>query len=330
MISKIFTGHSFAGAVRYVCENKQRAEVLLANGVQSHDWRKMVEDFQWQQRLQPNKKAACFHAILSFSPDDKIDRKMMSNITQHWLAEMGLADTQFAIVKHNDKAHPHVHLIANLVDNKGKSIHNGFLGLKGKRISQRLTKEYGLIPADKKDLSKTHQEALSEVEAARYQIYQAIQSALPFCNTLEDLAFRLKKKDIDTILKYKGGSSIERQGISFQLGKHVFKGSKVDRSFSINRLEKKLLFHQEMRMAKRDVLTAYQPSTNPAGFTTSPFQTTIRNQSDGIGKGVTEAIIKDCKEVISNLLQPEQGYDPLAGEITRANRKKKKKGRGLN
>ena len=325
MISKVFTGHSFAGAVRYVCENKQRAEVLAASGVQSHDWRKTIEDFQWQQRLQPNKKAACFHAILSFSPDDKIDPKTMNHISQHWLAQMGLANTQFIVVEHSDKDHPHVHVIANLVDNNGKSIHNGFLGLKGKKISQRLTKDYGLVPADKKDLSKTHQEALSEGEAARYQVYQAIQAVLPFCNTLEDLAYRLKKKDVDTIIKYKGGSTTERQGISFQLGKHVIKGSKVDRSYSLGRLEQKLLFHRQMRMTKRDVLTAYQPSTNPAAFSISPFKGNKEMNLETAPRNGQEIVTKGLEELAKQLLQPEQMEGQQSIGLPGKKRKKKRR-----
>jgi hypothetical protein len=329
MISKIFTGHSFAGAVKYVVEDERRAEVLEVQGVRDWDYRLMTEDFLRQASLNPAKTKACFHAILSFSPEDKMNDKTMTQIAMNYLVEMGLANTQFAIVKHTDKDHQHVHLLANLVDNKGHSIKNSFTGLKGKRIAQRLTTAFGLKPADKKDLSKTHQEALSEGEAARYQIYQAILSALPFCNTLEDLAYRLKKKDIDTIIKYKSGSTTERQGISFQLGKHVFKGSKVDRSYSLGRLEQKLLFHRQMRMAKRDVLSAYQPSSNPAAFPTGVFKISGGNKSAEATSSLADAAAKGIGELASNLLQPEQGYDPLAGEITRANRKKKKRRHGL-
>jgi hypothetical protein len=121
---------------------------------------------------------------------------------------------------------------------------------------------------------------------------------------LEDLAYRLKRKDIDTIIKYKSGSTTERQGISFQLGKHVFKGSKVDRSYSLGRLEQKLLFHRQMRMAKRDVLTAYQPSSNSVAFPTSPFRTTGAYQPQESTNGAGEVLAKGMEEIAGNLLRP--------------------------
>lgn len=219
------------------------------------------------------------------------------------------------VVKHTDKAHRHVHLLANLVDNDGKSIKDSWMGLKGKKIAQRLTKKYGLIPAIKKDLAKTHQEALSEAEATRYHIYQTIQAVLPFCNTLDDLIYRLKKQDIDTMIKYKSGSTTERQGISFKMGEFIFKGSKVDRMFSLAGIEKRLENQQHFKHVKRDAITPEQPSQNPSFAAVSKQQDTMLT-----------AIAKGLGQVVGQLMQPEESFDPLANEITRSKRKKKRKG----
>ena len=315
MISKIFTGHSFAGAVKYVVEDERRAVVLEVEGLRDWDYRLMTEDFVRQAGLNPAKTKACFHAILSFAPDDKVDDKMMSDIALEYLVEMGLANTQIAVVKHTDKAHLHVHLLANLVDNDGKSIKDSWMGLKGKKIAQRLTKKYGLIPAIKKDLTKTHQEALSEAEAARYKIYQTIQATLPFCNTLDDLIYRLKKGDIDTMIKYKSGSTTERQGISFKMGDFIFKGSKVDRMFSLAGIEKRLENQQYFKHVKRDAMTPEQASQNPSFAAVS-------KQPDTMLTGIAEGL----GQVAGLLMQPEQNFDPIANEMTRFKRKKKRKG----
>ena len=330
MISKIFTGHSFAGAVKYVVADEHRAEVLEAVGVRGYDWKKMTEDFLRQAAYNPSKTKACFHAILSFSPDDKVDDKTMSQIASRYLAQMGLAETQYAIVKHTDKDHQHVHLLANLVDNNGKSIKDSFMGLKGKRIAQQLTKESDLTPAIKKDMTKIHPEALSEAEAARYQIYEAIKAALPFCDKLEDLAYRLARKDIHTTVKYKSGSTTERQGISFQLGDFTFKGSKVDRAFSLKGLEKKLEFNQQWRFTKHDKLSANHPSRNASPFQITYLRTTGKPPVQLDEEAVKKEVTNWLSQVAGQLLQQEMGYDPLANEITGANRRKKKqKRRGL-
>src|SRR6185369_14598350 len=95
--------------------------------------------------------------------------------------KIGITNTQYAIVKHIDKAHPHLHVIANLVNNNGESIKDNWIGLRGKKISQQLTLKHDLKQALSKDLSLTHIERLSEKEANRYTIYQAISELLASC-----------------------------------------------------------------------------------------------------------------------------------------------------
>ncbi len=319
MISKIFTGHSFAGAVRYVCEDERRAKVLAADGIRSYDWQKMTEDFVRQAAFHPDKTKSCFHGILSFAPQDKIDDKTIAEIAQKYLAEIGIVNTQYAVVKHIDKSHLHVHLLANLVDYNGKSISDSWIGLKGKKIAQRLTKEYNLTPANYKDLSKTHPEALSQSEANRYAIYIAIRTVLPNCKTLADLEAALQKQGIQIIIKFKSGTT-EKQGISFKIGEEIFKGSKVDRSFSLSRLEKMLELQRHFNLKKKpetfanDLPPQWQKVQDKLSIST-----------------ISKEISENLATIAENLVQPEQGYDPLANEMTYANRKKKKKKRrGLN
>jgi hypothetical protein len=61
-----------------------------------------------------------------------------------------------------------------MVDNNGKPIKDGWIGLRGKKVAQQLTRKYNLIPAEGKHLDKTHLEAMSQSEVNRYKIYQAI------------------------------------------------------------------------------------------------------------------------------------------------------------
>ena len=77
-----------------------------------------------------------FHGILSFYPGEKIQDQIMAEIAKEYLREMKIVDTQFAIVKHIDENHSHLHIIANLVNNKGEAIKDNWIGLKGKKISQ--------------------------------------------------------------------------------------------------------------------------------------------------------------------------------------------------
>ncbi len=75
---------------------------------------------------------------------------------------MGITDTQFSITKHTDRNHPHLHVITNLVNNKGETIKDNWIGLRGKKVAQQLTIKYGLKQAIGKNLELTHLESLNE------------------------------------------------------------------------------------------------------------------------------------------------------------------------
>src|ERR1700712_4400624 len=160
MVSKVLTGHSFYGSVRYVHQDESRAVILASEGVRDHDYKLMIQDFELQHQLRPSKKQACFHSILSFYPGENPGDKTMAEIAKKYLAEIGITNTQYVITKHTDKAHLHMHIIANMVDNNGNTIKDNWIGYRGKQAAQQLTQEYKLVPAVKKDLTLTNLEAL--------------------------------------------------------------------------------------------------------------------------------------------------------------------------
>jgi hypothetical protein len=318
MISKIFTGHSFRPACRYIC-NKAGAKVLAAEGVRAHHYNKMADDFLTQQQLHPAKKQACFHGILSFYPGEgeKLGDERMLEIAQKYLEEIGIKNTQYAIAKHTDRAHLHLHIIANLVNNNGQVISDSHVGLRGKKAAQQLTEAYHLMPAKKKNLKLSHPEALTQNEAARYKIYEAILKTLPHCRNLSDLEKQLKEQNITTLYKYKGQTS-EKQGISFQLGEDCFKGSKIDRKFSLENLEKYFAYRQQK--SERAVIHRQPYRTN------DPKE---RAESINMPDAVME-IGQAISGLIDELLKPEWDhsldYGTQYSSVPRKRKKKRKKG----
>ncbi len=238
MISKVLpAAGSFRSCCKYVCQDQSRAQVLKAQGVRGYNYKLMAKDFEHQRILRPEKHQAVFHSVLSFYPGEKHTDGKMVEIAEKYLERIGMTNTQYVIAKHIDKDHLHMHVIANRVDNQGRSIDESWIGLRGKKVAQELTREYGLTPALKKNLQLTHPESLQPSEARRYQIYAAIIENLPLSKDLADLESRLLRKGIDT--QYKVNDQIqEPEGISFRLGKQCFKGSKIDPEFSIYGLEK--------------------------------------------------------------------------------------------
>lgn len=309
MISKVITGKTFYGACKYVCMDQKRAVVLDTDGVRGYDYKLMAKDFEVQQGFRPSLKKAVFHGILSFYPGEKIEDQKMAEIAKEYLREMKIVDTQFAIVKHIDKDHSHLHIIANLVNNKGETIKDNWIGLKGKKISQKLTRQYGLIEALSKNLSLINLEALNEKETNRYIIYQAISEKLPNCKSLNDLKEKLQQENIETLYKYKGQTS-ELQGISFKLGEFKYKGSEIDRKFSIGNLQKIIGQQQVQSLLK-----------SPPNSSVSKLLSQKKNLEINMSKS-------ESKSIVEQLMKPEQS-DQLLPNQWRLDKKKKKK-KGLN
>lgn len=314
MISKVFTGHSFRPACQYIC-NKAGAKILEAEGVRAHHYNKMADDFLTQQQLHPTKKQACFHGILSFYPGEgeKLGDERTLEIARKYLEEIGLKNTQYAIAKHTDRAHLHLHIIANLVDNNGQVISDNWIGLRGKKAAQQLTEAYHLIPAKKKNLKLSHPEALSQNEASRYKIYEAILKSLPHCRNMDELEKDLKTQGITTLYKYKGQTS-EKQGISFQLKEDCFKGSKIDRKFSLGNLEKYFAFRQQK--SEKAIIHRQPYRTSDPKERTESF-----NMPDAV-KEIGHAI----SGLIADILKPEPDYyQNYSEEYSSFSRKKKRK-----
>lgn len=308
MISKVVIGKTFYGACRYVCMDRNRAVVLDTEGVRDYDYKLMAKDFELQQGLRPSLTKAVFHGIISFYPGEKIEDKMMAGIAKEYLNEMKIIDTQFAIVKHIDKNHVHLHIIANLVNNNGDAIKDSWIGLRGKKVSQSLTLKYGLKVANSKNLSLTNLEVLNEKEANKYIIYQAILELLPHCKSLDDLKEKLVKKQIETLYKYKGQTS-ELQGISFKMGDYKYKGSEIDRRFSISNLQKILQLQQSEKLNQSPSALFYSKSI-PG------------NKQPEINKQASKDI-----NILDELLKPEQRDQELPS-AWRFEKKKKKKSMG--
>ena len=216
MISKVIIGKTFYGACRYICKDTKRAIILQTEGVRNYDYKLMAEDFERQHSLRPTLSKAVFHGIISFYPGEKLHDETMVAIAAEYLQQMKIINTQFMVVKHIDKNHLHLHILANLVDNNGEVIKDSWIGLRGKKIAQKLTRKYKLKQVFSKDISKINLEALNEKEANKYLIYQAILEAMPDCNYVKDLEAMLLKKKIETLYKYKGQTT-ELQALVLRL-----------------------------------------------------------------------------------------------------------------
>jgi len=234
MIGKVIIGKSFGGCVRYVLE-KDDAVILESAGVRIQSASQIINDFNLQRKFNPDLGKAVGHIVLCWSIHDanKLNDEVMVNLAKEYLHKINIRDTQYLIVKHNDREHPHIHIVYNRVDNNGKTISDKFQKDRNIKITKELTLKYGFHIADGKELVKRRQ--LKGADKVRYELFDAIGSASKKVKSMDELIRVLDRNGITTHLKYKGNSD-EVQGISFSKGDYKFKGSEIDRNLSYAKL----------------------------------------------------------------------------------------------
>ena len=236
MIGKIKKGSGFKGCVNYVL-GKEQATLLHAEGVLAESKQDIIRSFCIQTGMNPGLKKPVGHIALSYSVVDapKLTDEKMIQLAQEYLREMKITDTQYIIVRHQDREHPHVHIVFNRIDNNGKTISDSNDMYRNEQVCKKLKLKHGLFFADGKEHVK--QNRLKEPDKTKYEIYTAIKNEIGKSKNWQELQQQLAKKGIGIHFKYKGQTD-EIQGVSFTKGEYRFKGSEIDRCFSFAKLDK--------------------------------------------------------------------------------------------
>jgi hypothetical protein len=252
MIGKVITGKSFGGCIRYVVQ-KHDAVILDAAGVRMQQVNQTINDFNLQRKYNPNLGKAVGHIALNWSVNDldKLNDEVMVNMAKEYLQRMKIQDTQYLIVKHRDKEHPHIHIVYNRVNNNGETIPDKFQKKRNVQVAKELTIKHGFYLSPGKDEVNRHQ--LKGDDKIKYELFDAIKAASKKVKNINELKQVLAKQGIITHLKYKSGTT-EVQGISFSKGEYKFKGSEIDRSLSYAKLSQAI----EQQQAKPEKSLADQ------------------------------------------------------------------------
>ena len=208
MIGKIKKGSGFKGCVNYVL-GKEQAVLLHADGVLTESRGDIIRSFCMQTGMNPD--------------------------LQEYMREMKITDTQYIIVRHQDREHPHVHIVFNRIDNNGKTISDRNDMYRNEQVCKKLKTKHGLYFAGGKEQVKQHR--LKEPDKSKYEIYTAVKNEIGKFKNWRQLQERLAEKGITVRFKYKGQTG-EIQGVSFSKGEYTFKGSEIDRNFSFSKLDK--------------------------------------------------------------------------------------------
>lgn len=309
MMAKIVRGTSFSGVVKYILDPEKQTNLLAADGVRLKNLDSIAQSFEAQRELNLRVSKPVGHISLDFSAQDraKLSDEVMARIAHDYMGWMGIINTQYIIGRHHDKEHPHLHIAFNRVDNNGRTISDKNDRIRSEKICKELTAQYGLYFASDKEQVKQHR--LKEPDKTKYEIYNALKTALSQCRSWRELLDRLNGEGITVEFKMKSGTN-EPQGIKFSKNGYHFNGSKVDQQFSFSKIDFAL---QRNTNAEQRQDTIVQPSPQKVQ------QEFISPDSDSLSSSIGG--------LFDGLFTPSPAYDPEEEAFRRQmQRKKKRKG----
>ncbi len=223
MYGKILHGSGFGGLVNYANDPRKNATLIAASsGINLTNNQSITDSFMMQASLSYRTKKPVAHFVLAFSPHDaeRINDKMLERIVRDYLQRMGYDDNQFVAFRHFDKEHPHVHIIVNRVNNRGKCTKDSHEKDRNVKVCKDLTKEYGLYMARGKEAVK--EKRLRTMDSIRFMMMHGVRESLQVASNWKEFQQELAKLGIRFQFRFNpSNSAIE--GISFTISKDMVK-----------------------------------------------------------------------------------------------------------
>lgn len=161
MIANITTGGNANGMAEYNDKKtKTKDEFGNPEGVflgmhngEGTTAKQIAHTLNQYNKLNPNVKKPNIHISLSFHKDDLLDNNTMKRIAKDYLDDLGLGSQPYAVYRHFDTEHPHIHIVSSMIQLDGKKINDSHLFYRSQSITRKLEEEYQLTKAVNKSMN---------------------------------------------------------------------------------------------------------------------------------------------------------------------------------
>ena len=135
-------------AINYAVE-KHKAEILDKHNLIGSTGEEIEQEFKMCQNLNGRCENNTFSFVLSPSIEDgtKLTDNQLRDIAKEFLDKMSLSGHQSIILKHQDKAHTHLHIYANRVGFDGRATKDHYIGKKCQDKAHEIAKSRNLTCA---------------------------------------------------------------------------------------------------------------------------------------------------------------------------------------
>jgi hypothetical protein len=231
-------GGGFRGLLNYVLSSAKEPEIVTTGDMTGENARALAREFAVVREGNPAVAKPVFHASLSVDPGTRLSAGQWREIAKTYLERLGYGDSFWVAVRHQDKEHDHIHLIASRVSHAGRRVADHQERRRGEEIVRELEEAHGLrsvapsreaprVAVSRGELAAFERTGQVSVKA-RLQEHVAV--AARERPNFGVFAERLDAQGVSLRLQTAANGRVS--GISFELEGVVLKGSDLGRAFS--------------------------------------------------------------------------------------------------
>ncbi len=276
MITKVLQSNDLRATLEYVYQESKSPEVVDTTCMDASR-EGALEDIREYISQRPEIKKPVFHAVLSLSEEEYIDKNTWQKVAEEYTQKMGYGDVPYVAVRHQDTAHHHIHIVASRVQLDGELISDSFEAYRSQEVARAIERAHNLTPvpsswevdqrrARPEELHKTVR--LNETNQREF-MQRTIAESLKHSRNTEQFVQALHQHQVRVIPNVTQDEK-KVQGISFERDGVKLAGSKINRQYSWNQLKHRLDFTHQ-----RDLETLRRtPESSPPQQPKAPSQGT--------------------------------------------------------
>ncbi|MEG3864804.1 MULTISPECIES: relaxase/mobilization nuclease domain-containing protein [unclassified Microcoleus] len=249
MIGKQIKGTGFRGCLNYVLGKKDAA--LIGGTMCGQTPEELAAEFAIARQLRPNLKVAVFHATLSVDSTEKLEDSEEND--QRWLAiaanymkAMEFDNNQYAVVKHSDTQHDHIHIVASRICLDGGVVDDSWDYYKSQETIRQLERNYSLetvTPSWETDkraqTTGEHRQLKSKGnQSVRVQLQDLIDEVTQDNPSMPEFVERLQQQGVEVQVGLTRTGIGLSKGISYNLDGVALSGTQLGKAYTFSGLQK--------------------------------------------------------------------------------------------
>jgi len=210
------------------CLQKDKSEELFRCKLSGENADEISREFHAIAMQNGNCRNNVLRIELSPTIDDgqKLNNEQLAMISKKFMCKMNLdKNRQWIAVAHRDRAHVHIHIIANRIDFSGNAFRDNHISNRAAAAAEFVAKELGLTTAKEVQQLK-QQQTLAEKEHIR----TAHEIALHQVYSFDEYCNFMKRNGIEVALKYRRKTDTV-EGMSFIYNGKRIKSSDIGKTF---------------------------------------------------------------------------------------------------